>query len=49
MGAVEDTRKLAQDFLAPELREVKARIEAFEETTKARLMHRTKQPRRALI
>ena len=26
MGAVEETRKLAQDFLAPELREIKSRL-----------------------
>jgi hypothetical protein len=37
MGAVEETRKLMQDFLAPEPREIKARIEALGETTSARL------------
>jgi hypothetical protein len=31
MSAVEDTRKVLQDFLAPELRELKARIEALEQ------------------
>jgi hypothetical protein len=31
MGAMEDTRKLLQDFLAPELRELSVRIEALEE------------------
>jgi outer membrane murein-binding lipoprotein Lpp len=36
MGAVEETRKLAQDFLAPELREIKSRIEALESTTGTR-------------
>jgi len=36
MGAVDETRKLVQDFLAPELREIKVRIEALEETTKSR-------------
>ncbi len=36
MGAVEETRKLVQYFLAPELRESKVRIEALQETTKSR-------------
>jgi hypothetical protein len=31
MSVIEDTRKLLQDFLAPELRELTARIEALEE------------------
>ena len=31
MGAVEDTRKIVQDFLAPELRTVSTRIEALQE------------------
>lgn len=31
MSAIEDTRKVLQDFLAPELRELKARIEALEQ------------------
>ncbi len=30
MGAVEDVRKAMQDFLPPELRELKTRIEAVE-------------------
>jgi hypothetical protein len=30
MSAIDDTRKVLQDFLAPELRELKARIEALE-------------------
>jgi tetrahydromethanopterin S-methyltransferase subunit G len=30
MGAIEDTRKGLQDFLAPEMRELKARLEALE-------------------
>ncbi len=30
MGAVEDTRKILQDFLAPELREIKVRLEVLE-------------------
>lgn len=36
MGAVDETRKLVHDFLAPKLREIKVRIEALEETTKSR-------------
>jgi predicted nucleic acid-binding Zn-ribbon protein len=30
MGAIEDTRKVLQDFLAPEMREVRARLDALE-------------------
>jgi capsule polysaccharide export protein KpsE/RkpR len=30
MGAIEDTRKVLQDFLAPEMRELKARLDALE-------------------
>ncbi len=30
MGAVEDTRKILQDFLAPELREIKVRLDVLE-------------------
>jgi hypothetical protein len=30
MSVIEDTRKLIQDFLAPELREIAARIDALE-------------------
>ena len=30
MGAIEDTRKVLQDFLAPELREIKARLDSLE-------------------
>jgi tetrahydromethanopterin S-methyltransferase subunit G len=30
MGAIEDTRKVLQDFLAPEMRELKTRIDALE-------------------
>ncbi len=30
MGAIEDTRKVLQDFLAPELREISARLAALE-------------------
>jgi tetrahydromethanopterin S-methyltransferase subunit G len=30
MGAIDDGRKVLQDFLAPELREIKARLDALE-------------------
>jgi uncharacterized protein YicC (UPF0701 family) len=30
MSVIEDTRKLLQDFLAPELRELSARVDALE-------------------
>jgi tetrahydromethanopterin S-methyltransferase subunit G len=30
MGATEDTRKVLQDFLAPELREIRTRLDALE-------------------
>jgi tetrahydromethanopterin S-methyltransferase subunit G len=30
MGAIDDTRKVLQDFLAPEIREIKARLDALE-------------------
>jgi len=33
MGVVEDVRKVMQDFLAPELREIGARLEALEKKT----------------
>jgi len=36
MSVIEDTRKLLQDFLAPELRELTARIDALEEKIDAR-------------
>ena len=36
MGAVEETRKLIQNFLAPELREIKTRLDALEQVTAAR-------------
>ena len=36
MGAVDETRKLVQDFLTPELREIKARLDALEQTVKIR-------------
>jgi len=36
MSVIEDTRKLLQDFLAPELRELTARVDALEERMNAR-------------
>jgi len=36
MSAIEDTRKLLQDFLAPELRELSARVDALEARMDAR-------------
>jgi tetrahydromethanopterin S-methyltransferase subunit G len=39
MGAIEDTRKVVQDFLAPELRELKARLEALEKRMDERFAH----------
>jgi outer membrane murein-binding lipoprotein Lpp len=36
MSVIEDTRKLLQDFLAPELRELSARVDALEERMNAR-------------
>lgn len=33
MGVVEDIRKVMQDFLAPELREITARLDALEKKT----------------
>ena len=30
MGAIEDTRKVLQDFLAPEIRSITARLDALE-------------------
>jgi len=30
MGAIDDSRKVLQDLLAPELREIKARLDALE-------------------
>jgi hypothetical protein len=36
MSVIEDTRKLLQDFLAPELRELSARVDALEDRMNAR-------------
>jgi hypothetical protein len=36
MSVIEDTRKLLQDFLAPELRELTARVDALEARMDAR-------------
>ena len=30
MGAIDETRKVLQDFLAPEIREIKSRLDALE-------------------
>lgn len=46
MGAVDDTRKVLQDFLAPELRELKARLEALEKRMDERFDHADKQAER---
>ncbi|HZD49885.1 MAG TPA: hypothetical protein VE178_14185 [Silvibacterium sp.] len=37
MSVVEDVRTVVQDFLAPELRELKARVEALEKRMNDRL------------
>jgi len=37
MSVIEDTRRLLQDFLAPELRELTARIDALEESLGSRI------------
>jgi hypothetical protein len=36
MSVIEDTRKLLQEFLAPELRELTARLDALEERIETR-------------
>lgn len=36
MSVVEDVRQVTQDFLAPELRSISARLDAIEKTTQAR-------------
>lgn len=36
MGVIEDTRQLIQDFLAPELREIRTRLDAMEEINRVR-------------
>jgi hypothetical protein len=36
MSVIEDTRKLLQDFLAPEMRELSALVDALEARTDAR-------------
>jgi hypothetical protein len=36
ISVIEDTRKLLQDFLAPELRELSGRVDALEERMNAR-------------
>jgi capsule polysaccharide export protein KpsE/RkpR len=39
MSVVEDVRTVIQDFLAPELRELKARVEALEKRMDDRFKH----------
>ncbi len=39
MGAIEDTRKVLQDFLTPEIREIKARLDALEKRMDERFDH----------
>lgn len=46
MGAIEDTRKVLQDFLAPEMREIKARLDALERRMDERFDHAEKQAER---
>jgi hypothetical protein len=36
MGVIEDVRKVLQDFLAPELRAINARLDAMEKVDEAR-------------
>lgn len=36
MGVVEDVRQVLQDFLAPELREIRTRLDAMEEINRMR-------------
>jgi hypothetical protein len=36
MGAVEDVRQVLQDFLAPELREIRTRLDAMDEINRIR-------------
>lgn len=36
MGVIDETRQLIQDFLAPELREIRARLEAMDAVNRAR-------------
>jgi hypothetical protein len=36
MGVIEDVRQVLQDFLAPELREIRTRLDAMEEINRVR-------------
>jgi hypothetical protein len=36
MGVVEDVRQVLQDFLAPEMREIRTRLDAMEEINRIR-------------
>jgi hypothetical protein len=39
VGVVEETRQVVQDFLAPELRAISARLDALEKTVSANERH----------
>jgi hypothetical protein len=43
MGVIEDTRQLVQDFLAPELREIRVRLDAMEEMNRVRFESTTQR------
>ncbi len=43
MSAIDDTRKVLQDFLSPELRELKARVDALEQSMNERFLQVDKQ------
>jgi hypothetical protein len=43
MGAVEDIRQVLQDFLAPELREIRTRLDAMEEMNRVRFESTTQR------
>jgi hypothetical protein len=36
MGVIEDVRQVLQDFLAPEMREIRTRLDAMEEINRVR-------------
>ncbi|MGD0831402.1 MAG: hypothetical protein ABR907_10690 [Terracidiphilus sp.] len=43
MGVVEDVRQVVQDFLAPELREIRVRLDAMEEMNRVRFESTTQR------
>lgn len=43
MGVNEDNRQLVQDFLAPELREIRVRLDAMEEMNRVRFENTTQR------